>query len=160
MKYHIKVFLESKEDVIRDIVIAANMNLEELHIAIIDSLGLDKNEIASFYLTNNDFELLKEIPLHTMDDEDCVTKSMKETCISSVLTEEGNQLIYVYDFMNMWRFLVQLYQSEDTKLEKTECIHKIGEMPKNAPEIQFEAVKKFDPFEDAFDDSDEFSDYE
>jgi len=160
MKYLIKVFLESKEDVIRDIEINSNKSFEELHFAIIDSLALDKNEMASFYITNDNFELLKEIPLYVMNEEDRVTKSMKETTISSVLTEEGNQLIYVYDFLNMWRFLVQLHKCEDKIVEQTMCIHKIGKMPKDAPKIQFEAEKEFDPFEDAFDDSDEFSDYE
>ena len=160
MKYLIKVFLESKEDVIRDIEINSDKCLEELHFSIIDSLALDKNEMASFYITNDNFELLKEIPLYAMNEEDRATKSMKETTISSVLTEEGNQLIYVYDFLNMWRFLVQLHKCEDKIVEQTICIHKIGTMPKDAPEIQFEAKKEFDPFEDAFDDSDEFSDHE
>ena len=36
----------------------------------------------------------------------------------------------------------------------------IGEMPKEAPEIQFEAKKEFDPFDTAFEDFDEFNEYE
>jgi hypothetical protein len=33
-------------------------------------------------------------------------------------------------------------------------------MPKEAPEIKFEAKKEFDPFDDAFEDFDEFNEYE
>lgn len=160
MKYLIQVILEYKDDVIRNIEISSESTLEDLHYAIIDSLDLDKHEIASFYLTNDNFELLNEIPLYSMNEEVRPAESMKETAISSVLTTAGSQLIYVYDFLNMWRFLVQLNKCEGVKIEHPKCIHKIGEMPKEAPEIQFEAEKEFDPFEDAFDDFDEFSEHE
>ena len=70
MKYIIQVHLEYKEDVIRDIEIAPTSNLEELHIAIITAFELDKNELASFYMTNDDFELLQEIPLFGVDDKE------------------------------------------------------------------------------------------
>ena len=33
-------------------------------------------------------------------------------------------------------------------------------MPENAPEISFKVEKEFDPFSEAFDDLDEFKDYE
>ena len=50
MKSIIQVHLEYKEDIIRDIEIASNSNLEDLHIAILTAFELDKNELASFSL--------------------------------------------------------------------------------------------------------------
>ena len=52
MKHLILVQLEHKTDVIIDIEIPSNKSLEDLHYTIIDSLKLDENEIASFYMTN------------------------------------------------------------------------------------------------------------
>ena len=48
MKHTIRIQLEYKFDVIRDIEIPSEESLECLHYAIISSLKLDKNEIASF----------------------------------------------------------------------------------------------------------------
>ena len=41
---------------------------------------------------------------------------MRNYKISSVLANEGDQVIYVYDFMKMWRFLITLKKEEQTIL--------------------------------------------
>ena len=69
MKHIIRIHLENKEDVIRDIEITATHNLEQLHFAIVDAFDLERNEIASFYMTNDEFELLQEIPLFSIEDK-------------------------------------------------------------------------------------------
>ena len=69
MKHIIRIHLENKEDVIRDIEITATHNLEQLHFAIVDAFELEKNEMASFYMTNDEFELLQEIPLFSIEDK-------------------------------------------------------------------------------------------
>ena len=160
MKSIIEVHLEYKEDIIRDIEIASNSNLEDLHIAILTAFELDKNELASFYMTNDDFELLQEIPLFAVEDKENSMLGMNEVIISSILTEQGSQLLYVYDFMKMWRFLVSLTETSEEEITETRCIKSVGIMPTDAPEITFEAEKEFDPFEDAFEDFDEFNENE
>jgi hypothetical protein len=160
MKYIIQVHLEYKEDVIRDIEIAPTSNLEELHIAIITAFELDKNELASFYMTNDDFELLQEIPLFGVDDKENHLLGMNEVVISSILTQEGSQLLYVYDFMKMWRFLITLTEENEENISIAKCIKSVGIMPTEAPEITFKAEKEFDPFGEAFDNFDEFNEYE
>ena len=70
MKHIIRIHLENKEDVIRDIEITATHNLEQLHFAIVDAFELERNEMASFYMTNDEFELLQEIPLFSIEDKE------------------------------------------------------------------------------------------
>ena len=160
MKSTIQVYLECKEDVIRDIEIASDNNIEKLHFAIIEAFGLDKNEMASFYKTNTEFELLQEIPYISMDEKSGSLLIMKEVLISSIFTEKGSQLLYVYDFLKMWRFLITLSETSEEIIEDAQCVNKVGKMPKTAPDIQFEAKKEFDPFDEAFEDFDEFNAYE
>jgi len=155
----IQVFLEYKKDVIRDIEISSTSNLEELHYAIITAFGLEKNELASFYMTNEDFELLQEIPLLSIDKEENPMLGMNEIIISSILTKQGSQLLYVYDFMKMWRFLITLTEKKEEIISEPKCVKSVGEMPEDAPEITFEAEKEFDPFEDAFDEANEYEQY-
>tara|TARA_X000000368_G_C23035422_1_gene714372 strand:+ start:462 stop:941 length:480 start_codon:yes stop_codon:yes gene_type:complete len=159
MKNIIQVHLEYKKDVIRDIEISSTSNLEALHYAIITAFELEKNELASFYMTNEDFELLQEIPLLSIDEEENPMLGMKEVIISSILTKQGAQLLYVYDFMKMWRFLITLTEQKEETSSEPKCIKSVGDMPEDAPEITFEAKKEFDPFEDAFDESNEYEEH-
>ena len=160
MNYIITIHLEHKEDVIRSIEIPSEETLETLHFAIIKSFNLDGNEMASFYITNEELDLLQEIPLYNFDREDTNMQSMNKIKISSVLTKKGSKILYIYDFIKMWRFLVTFSKESNNESKVIKHLEKIGEMPNDAPEIKFEEIKEFDPFSEAFEDSDEFKDYE
>ena len=133
MKYNIRVILESKEDVIRNIEINSNCLLSELHYYLIECFDLNKNELASFYTTNNELEIIDEIPLISFEDRG---SNMQNTKLEVVLDEHSNNLIYVYDYMKMWRFLIEL-KSKEEDFDFKKCLSKIGKMPKEAPEINF-----------------------
>ena len=133
MKYNIRVILESKEDVIRDIEINSDCLLSELHYYLIECFDLNKNELASFYTTNNELEIIDEIPLVSFEDR---SPNMENTKLEIVLDEHNNNLIYVHDYLKMWRFLIEL-KSNDVDFNIKKCVSKIGKMPKEAPEINF-----------------------
>lgn len=133
MKYNIRVILESKEDVIRDIEINSDCLLSELHYYLIECFDLNKNELASFYTTNDELEIIDEIPLVSFEDRG---PNMENTKLEIVLDEHNNNLIYVHDYMKMWRFLIEL-KSKDVDFNIKKCVSKIGKMPKEAPEINF-----------------------
>tara|TARA_B110000908_G_scaffold142864_1_gene171398 strand:+ start:54 stop:545 length:492 start_codon:yes stop_codon:yes gene_type:complete len=160
MKSIVQVHLEYKKDIIRDIEIKSTSNLEELHHSIVNAFELDKNELASFYITNDEFELLQEIPLFSVEDKEKSMIGMSDIILSSILKSEGTQLLYVYDFMKMWRFLITLTEITEDEITTSKCIKSVGKMPENAPEISFKVEKEFDPFCEAFDDLDEFNEYE
>ena len=133
MKYNIRVILESKENVIRDIEINSDCLLSELHYYLIECFDLNKNELASFYTTNNELEIIDEIPLVSFEDR---SPNMENTKLEIVLDEHNNNLIYVHDYLKMWRFLIEL-KSKDEGFNIKKCVSKIGKMPKEAPEINF-----------------------
>ena len=133
MKYNIRVILESKEDVIRDIEINSDCLLSELHYYLIECFDLNKNELASFHTTNDELDIIDEIPLVSFEDR---SPNMENTKLEIVLDEHNNNLIYVHDYMKMWRFLIEL-KSKDVDFNIKKCVSKIGEMPKEAPEINF-----------------------
>ena len=153
----IRIHLEHTEDVIRDISIYSEKTLEDLHLEIIDSLKLDKNELASFYMTNDEFELLQEIPLFNIEDKENSILTMNKITVGAVFSEINSQLLYIYDYLKMWRFSVTLAEETEHEIIANSCIKSIGEMPKEAPEIQFEGKNEFDPFDTAFEDFDEFN---
>ena len=153
----LRITLESKLNVIREIAINNELNLEQLHQEIIKHFKLDEFEMASFYIADANLDLGQEIPLFDTSEKGKEIITMNQIIVSSVLHSPQSQLIYVYDFLNMWRFHIQ-YVEGNEKLESG-CVLSVGEMPKEAPEIKFEE-KEFDPFGEAFDGFDEFNDYE
>ena len=46
--YKIRVILDTKEDVIRTILVESDLNLEDLHLTIAKSFGFKGQEMASF----------------------------------------------------------------------------------------------------------------
>tara|TARA_B100001113_G_scaffold324465_1_gene296100 strand:- start:4482 stop:4931 length:450 start_codon:yes stop_codon:yes gene_type:complete len=148
MKYNIRITLESKEDVIREIEINSDCFMSELHYFIIDAFGLDNKELASFYTVNSELELEDEFPLISFQDN---SSNMENTKLESVLTNVNDKLIYVFDYMKMWRFLIDLIKIE-TDFKERKCTLKIGKIPDEAPEVIFNQ----DDNDNFHDDKDEY----
>jgi len=140
MKYCLRITLESKEDIVREIEINSDILLSDLHYFIIEVFGLDNKELASFYIVDNELELLEEIPLFSFEEH---TRSMENIKLNSLLIEKTDKLLYVFDYMKMWRFLVELIDIDKDFIEK-KCTFQIGKIPNEAPKIIFSKEKEND----------------
>jgi len=157
MNYKIRAILDVKKDVIRDILIHNSENLETLHKEITAAFGFNGQEMASFYRTDNEWNQGEEIPLFAMEE----TISMESCTLQDTLLKKGDKLIYVYDFLKMWTFFIELSEiAETSTIEKPKVIFAFGDAPEEAPEKEFVAEKLDDGFglddEDTFDSFDEF----
>ena len=148
MKHILEIHLEYKIDVIREIEIPSKKSLKDLHFEIVKSLELNSKEMAAFYITNDQFELLEEIPLFKIDDENKTTHDMSEITIESAFPSINTELIYIYDFLKMWRFLVCYSKKSHKICKEIKIINTVGKMPNNAPEINFEANNSEDILND------------
>ncbi len=158
--YKIRVILDTKEDVIRTILVDDNLNLEDLHSTIAKAFGFGGKEMASFYRTDDEWNQDEEIPLFNM--EEVGEGISMQTCIlNDTLSEENNKLIYVYDFLKMWTFYVEVIEiSADKKENLPQIILTVGEVPSEAPEKEFVAEKLDDGFGDDGDIDDEFGHFD
>ena len=157
----IRATLESKEDVIRELVINESLTLDMLHYDIIEKFNLDKFEMASFYQVDSELNLEKEYPLIDTSEVGQSPLTMNKVSISSVLFEKKCRLIYIHDFLKMWRFYIEYVEQVNSK-EKI-YLSSIGKMPNEAPEIIFKSENKIRnnvSFESQLDKEDEFSEYE
>lgn len=152
----IRVVLDVREDVIRTIAIDSSKTLEELHQIICKVFGFNGQQMASFYRTDDEWNQGEEIPLMNMDEsEDAL--SMATTTIDQNIEDAGEKLIYVYDFLEMWTFFVELVEvSEESNDELPKLILSIGDVPEKAPEKEFTSKKEGndDPYglDDEYDD--------
>lgn len=158
MVYKFRVILDTEDDVFRDIAILKEDTLEDLHNAIVNSFGFDGLEIASFYTCDNQWNQENEISLFDTGEIAGEQKIMSDYVLSDVLNTENTKIIYVYDFLNMWTFLVELAAVEDTVAGNVypETLFSHGEMPLDAPEKDFtdSTTTDFDYEEDEYDEDD------
>jgi hypothetical protein len=131
----------TEEDIFRDIEIRKTDTLEDLHNTITQSFGFDGTEMASFYVSDEEWNQGEEISLFDMSEGLNAVRLMSETVLEEIVNEEQTKLIYVYDFMNMWTFFVELGEivdeSEGTDYPNLMFVH--GQIPVEAPEKTFEA---------------------
>ena len=66
--YKIRVILDTKEDIIRTILVDDYLNLETLHFTIAKAFDFDGSEMASFYRTDDEWNEGEEIPLFNMSE--------------------------------------------------------------------------------------------
>ncbi len=142
MIYRFRAILdhESKEDIFRDIEIRKTDTLEDLFNVLTQSFGFDGSEMASFYVSNDEWHQGQEIVLFDMGENDDI-RLMNETIIEDVVDENQTKLIFVYDFLNMWTFLVELGEivEEAQGTDYPNLMFVCGQVPSEAPEKQFEA---------------------
>jgi hypothetical protein len=112
MVYKFRVILDAEEDIFRDIAILADDTLEDLHNAIFNSFGFDGMEVASFYTCDETWNQEDEISL-LIQETYLEQKIMSDYKLSDILDDENTKIIYVYDFINMWTFLVELAAIEE-----------------------------------------------
>lgn len=159
MVYKFRVILDTEEDVFRDIAILNEDTLEDLHNAIVNSFGFDGMEVASFYTCDDTWNQEDEIPMFDTGDVPGEQKTMSDYLLSDILDKENTKIIYVYDFINMWTFLVELAAIEDVVAGNIypETIFSHGEMPAEATEKSFladEDDESYNEFEDDLDEDD------
>lgn len=109
--YKFRVLVESEDIIFKDIEIRSTQNFEDLHEMIVASFGFDNSQMASFYLSNENWEKGKEIALFDMNgNEENKILVMEETAINTQTNCIGAHLLYSYDFLNMTNFFIELIE--------------------------------------------------
>lgn len=106
--FKFRVIIDTENDVFRDIEIETEANFEAFHRAILDAFDFEAGEMASFYMSDESWEKGLEIPLMDMGGKE--GGSMNNTALRDQLSMPGQKVLYVYDFLRMWIFYVELVE--------------------------------------------------
>ena len=143
MIYRFRIILDNDtdDDIFRDIEIRKTDSLEDFHNTITQSFGFDGTEVASFYLSDDEWNQGKEFSLFNMNEGTNEVKLMHDTLLEDVVDQNRTKLIYVYDFFSMWTFLIELAEivEESEGLDYPNLMFVHGQIPSDAPEKSFEA---------------------
>ncbi|MFA7445033.1 MAG: hypothetical protein WCY89_03740 [Flavobacteriaceae bacterium] len=113
MVYKFRVILDTEEDIFRDIAILDTDTLEDLHNTISNAFGFDGSEMASFYTCDDKWNQQDEIPLFDTGDIEGEQSTMQDFALKDILDQDQTKIIYVYDFLNMFTFFVELAALEE-----------------------------------------------
>ena len=157
MIYRLRIILDSEEDVISDLEIKSDSSFEDLHFAIVNSFNFNGNEMASFYLSDDNWTQGEEITLESFGDE----KVMKFIGLNSIIKDSQLNFIYVYDFLKLWTFFVEVVEicEENKSFIYPQTIFSIGKIPKSAPDKIFVEDKTDSDDSDDYDEEDLYNYY-
>ncbi len=113
--YKFRVIVDTEEDVFRDIEMPTSATFSELHRSILEHFNFEDGEMASFYLSNEEWEKGLEIPLMDMGDG---IVSMDNAVLHEMVHQVGDKILYVYDFLRMWIFYVELVEVGESLAER------------------------------------------
>lgn len=164
-----RVLLDSKEnvEVFRDVVIPDTATFGDLYNICIESFTFKGDQMASFYMSNDEWDKGQEITLEDMSfgDEESTTPIMAKTAVRDFIEEPDQKIILVYDFIKMWIFLLELVGYEKETPEKPIIALAIGDAPlessRSGEENDAMFAGEFDQFgEDDEEDEFGFNDFD
>ena len=110
-----RVIIDIEEDVFRDILIGRTAPLEDFHRGILAAFDFGEGEMASFFQSDEHWGRGREVPLMDMgmDDMGNPYPSMRTTAIEEIASAANDRMVYVYDFLRMWCFYVEVIGVEE-----------------------------------------------
>src|SRR5690242_18279900 len=139
--YKFRVTFEDQEDISRDLEIKSTQSFEDLHSAILNSIGFDNKESASFYMSDDNWKKGKEISLTEKVNGEAKLPLMKKSRLCDFISDPHQKIYYIYDFTKEWTFHVELLKiivGEDVGIMYPRCVKITGEAPKQhetAPKV-------------------------
>jgi len=114
MIYLFRVISDENQDFYRDVVIDGSDTFLDFHHTLQEDLGFDPSQLASFFLTSEQWEKELEITLIDMMQESSMeTRTMDETTVDEFIHELNQRLIYVFDFFSERAFFMELIEMSD-----------------------------------------------
>lgn len=131
MVYKFKLVSDEVSNFSREIEIDANSTFLQLRNAILDSVGYTKDDIDSFFLCDDEWNREEEITLEDMgSSSDKDIWIMEDTPLNELIEDEGQKLIFVFDYMTERSFFMEMKESVPGKnLADPICTVKRGKAP-------------------------------
>lgn len=131
MVYNFRLVSDEVDNFKREIKIDADASFLDLKNAICDCVDYDKNEMCSFFICDRNWEKEKEITLEDMgSDSDQDVWLMEDTIISDLVEDEGQKLLFVFDYMTDRAFFMELKETVPGKtLKDPLCTLSLGKAP-------------------------------
>lgn len=144
MVYKFRILSDEVDDFTREIAISSEATFLDLHNAILDSVNYTKDQMTSFFICDDEWEKGVEVTLIEMDSSPEVDSwIMESTKLSELIEDEGQKLLYVFDYLSERVFFMEAYQFVTGKdLEQAKCLLSEGDAPVQL--LEFDEIAALD----------------
>ena len=119
MIYLFRIISDENPAFLRDLVADDSDTFLDFHQILQKDLGYDPAQLASFFITNHEWEKQQEITLiDMMSDPGVSTFTMDQTTLGEHLHDLNQRMIYVFDFFSDRAFYIELIESSDENSPK------------------------------------------
>lgn len=134
MVYKIRVILDAKEDIFRDIEVKGKQTLWNLHLGVKSAFSLQGDELSTFNLLEEDGTIVKSVPLEDMSD-DGDGEIMSDVYIDEAFANVGDKTQFQYGLLDLWEFFCELVEIiDETKgVNYPITVYRFGNVPLKAP---------------------------
>ncbi|MGQ1784030.1 MULTISPECIES: IS1096 element passenger TnpR family protein [unclassified Saccharicrinis] len=130
MTIRLRIISGEDEDFLREIEISGGATFLELHNFIQKILKFDEGQMASFFMTDDEWQKNEEITLMDMAvDEANESLIMADTKLNRFIFEKKQRLLYVFDFFNERSLFIETYEIVGSSCPSPKCIRSVGEAP-------------------------------
>jgi hypothetical protein len=155
MIYLFRIISDENPVFFRDLVADDSDTFLEFHQTLQKELGYDPTQLASFFITNHQWEKQQEITLiDMMPDPGVSTYTMDQVSLGEHIFELNQRMIYVFDFFSNRAFFIELIEtSEESSSRNTPFVaHSKGEPP---PQLALDRLLEEEADDNLFQGDDE-----
>lgn len=137
MIYNFLILSDEVDNFRREIRIDADGTFYDLFKVLTKSVDYNNEEMASFFMCSDDWRKKQEITLVEMDtDSDVDVFVMDETPLMDFIEDEGQKVMFVFDYVNDRALYIKLFEITTGKsLKKAQCTVSIGDAPQQYMDI-------------------------
>jgi len=158
LKFRILLDSHKNEEVFHDLLVSSDENFETFFKSIIEAFGFRGDQMASFYVSNENWDKGEEISLLDLSEgeEASELQIMKNTRLNEHLLDTDQKFILVYDFLKMWIFLVELIGIQEETPANPQLILSVGTNPEEDSKELSDDFQMLSDDADADADADEY----
>jgi len=109
-----RIISDEDQEFYRDLVIDGSDTFLDFHKVLQENLAYDPTQLASFFITTENWEKKQEITLIDMRQEPGIeTHTMGDVCLEEYISEVNQRMIYVFDFFSERAFFMELIETAD-----------------------------------------------
>ena len=131
MVYKFLILSDEVDLFYREIEINSDATFLEFNNAILDSVKYSKDQLTSFFVCENGWEMGEEITLMEMDtNSETDSYVMEHTYLDEFIHDEGDRLLFMFDILSERSFFIELKEIMGGEVEKPRCAVSKGTAPK------------------------------
>lgn len=142
MIFTFRIVSDEVDNFKREIKIDGTATFLDLKNAICDCVGYDKGQMSSFFLCDRNWDKEKEITYEDMgSDADQDVWLMDESVLSDFIDDEGQRLLYVFDYITDRAFFIEMTEIVTGRsLKDPVCSLSLGHAPQETIDLdEFDA---------------------